>query len=274
VHKLSDMRYVTILLCTVLVSAGNNIKAQETTGRHLGRPNPKHMGKLAPSKYKLEQFTGRWQEVSRTSSKTKEAVPVEDTFYIRFYDGGKADTKQGSSVVITGLSEVQSGDYITTSASDFKIVSLADNEMALDDENGYIHTFNRTDQFAYEKVVTAPEAVADTTAPIVDLTPASLVKNWYAYRRGANPGVINNQTPIIRELKITGGSNNTYKGEIQFSQKGTAISKACTINIAEDKTATIVTDVTTWNIIFYKCDGQEMILGKKGDIVYYFKNNN
>jgi len=268
------MKYITILLSAALLFAGIGAQAQEGSGRHLGRPNPKQKGPAQPSKYKIEQFDGRWQETSRQDSKTKAPVNIEDTFYIRFYDGTRADTKQGSSVVVTGYAEVSKDDYVTTSASDFKIVSLSANEMVLDDEAGDLHTFTKTDKFAYEAVITPPVAAPDTATAVVDLSPAAFTKNWFAYRRGANPGVITNQTYIIRELKITGNTgDNNYKGEIQYSHTGAATVKPCTITISGN-TATITTDVNTWNVTVYKCDGQELILGKKGELVYYFKNSN
>jgi len=264
-----------MLLGTALLFSGVSAQAQEGSGRHLGRPSPKQKkGPAKLSTYKIDQFAGRWQETSRQDSKTKAAIPVDDTFYIRFYNTTKADTKQGSSVVVTGAAEVLSDDYITTSASDFKIISLSGNEMVLDDENGAIHTFTKKDRFAYEVTTTPPVAVPDTAAAIIDLKPASLIKNWFAYRRNANPGVITNQTAIIRDLKITANTTgNNYKGTIEFSQSGKAIVKPCTI-IITDNNAIIATDTNTWNVTIYKCDGQELILGKKGDIVYYFKNSN
>ena len=43
-------------------------------------------GKVKKGKYKMKQFTGRWQDTEKTDSKTKEAVEVTETFYIRFYE--------------------------------------------------------------------------------------------------------------------------------------------------------------------------------------------
>ena len=223
-------------------------------------------------KYSMDQFIGRWQETARMKSSTKERVDVVDTFYLHFYKNNTADTKEGNSLVITGSSEVFTDGYITTSATDFKIVSVSPDEIVLDDMMGYQHTLNRTNRFAYEVINHPPGPLLDIADNKVDLSSSLLIKNWFAYRRAANPGSVKPETPLIRNLRIKEkSSDNTYKGEVEFARNGIAYVQPCTLVFA-DKTVSIETEGATWNIRVYKADGKEMILGKKGELVYYFKN--
>ncbi len=229
---------------------------------------------LPKGKYTIEQFTGRWQETARMKSKTKEKVEVIDSFYIRFYDDNRAETKQGNSLVIIGISELFKDDYITTSANDFKVLSVTPNELILDDMVGYLHIMTRTTHFAYEDVTDPPVAKPDITKYTIDLSASSLLKNWFAYRRGANPGFVKSETALIRDLKIQEKiTDNSYRGEIEFARFGQATVQPCKL-VFTANSLSIVTEGNIWNMEMYKADGQEMILGKKGELVYYFKSMN
>lgn len=264
------MRYIFILLIACFLA--NAVTAQQE--RLVVHSYSKNPGNIKKGKYTMNQFIGRWQETARMSSKTKELAALSDTFYIHFYDNGKADTKQGNSVVITGTSELFVDDYITTSANDFKIISATPATIVLDDMSGYLHNMSRVKQFAYEVSVSPPVAVEDTSKAMIDLSATSLIKDWFAYRRAAGPGVINSATALIRNLRIKGKtSDNNFKGEIEYARFGKAIIEPCKL-IVTGNMLSIVADGNTWNIEVYKADGKEMILGKTGDLVYYFKNGN
>jgi len=224
------------------------------------------------SKYTIDQFLGRWQETSRMKSSNRERVEVVDTFYLHFYKNNTADTKEGNSLVITGSSEIFTDDYITTSATDFKIISVTPDVIVLDDMMGYQHSLSRTKRFAYEATNVPPAPLPDIADNKVDLSPSSLIKNWFAYRRGANPGFVNAETPLMRYLRIQEKlSENSYKGEVEFARNGKAFVQPCTL-VFTDKTVSIITEGNTWNVRVYKADGKQMILGKKGELVYYFTN--
>lgn len=223
-------------------------------------------------KYTLAQFQGRWQERSRTYPPHKDVIPIEDTFYIRFYDGDKATTKQGNSVVITGSAEIYKDEYITTSANDFKIRGVGKDWIALDDNMGNVHTFVRKDIFEYEKAGPPPPPPLDAEKYTIDI--AFLKTNWYAYRRGANPGFVKSETPVIKKLNVTDKTgDNTYKGQVEYARYGKAIVEAFTLTLNDNK-VTIVAEGNTWNMELYKCDAKELVIGKKGELVYYFNNDN
>lgn len=223
-------------------------------------------------KYSIDQFIGRWQETSRMKSSNKENVEVVDTLYLHFYKNHTADTKEGNSLVITGSSEVFTDDYITTSATDFKIISVSSNVIVLDDMMGYQHRLSRTNRFAYEAVNAPPAALPDIANNKVDLSASSLMKNWFAYRRAANPGFAKPETPLLRNLRIKEKtSENNFKGEVEFARNGKAYVQPCTLTFT-DNMLSIDTQGSAWKVQVYKADGKEMILGKKGELVYYFTN--
>ena len=203
---------------------------------------------------------------------TKERTAFVDTFYIRFYNNNTADTKEGRSVMISGTSEIFTDDYITTSAADFKIVSVSPDVIVLDDMRGYQHSLSRTNHFAYETGNEPPPTPANNADNKVDLSPSSLIKNWFAYRRAADPGVVKAGTPLIRYLRIQEKiSADRYKAEVEFARNGKAYVQQCILTFT-DKTVLIETEGSTWNIQVYKADGKEMILGTKGELIYYFTN--
>ena len=189
------MKY-TYVLCIMLIFAGA-VKAQQSS---VTRNYSKTSGKVKKGKYKMDQLTGRWQETEKLNSKTKEKIAITDTFYIHFYDNGTADTKQGNSVVITGTSELFTDDYITTSANDFKIISVTPDKLVLDDLSEFQHHFSRKALFAYEVKTVPPEPVIDTAKAIIDLSPTSLIKDWFAYKREATPGFVKPATALIRKI--------------------------------------------------------------------------
>ena len=266
------MRYAALLLLLFVLNHGFTAKAQEP--RLVIHNYKKGSDNKKMSNYTMAQFEGRWQEVTRMKTITKENVGITDTLYIHFYNDGKADTKQGNFVVITGTTELFRDDYITTSANDFKVISVATNEIVLDDLTGFLRKMTRKNLFAYEITMSSPVVVTDTLKAMIDLTPASLIKNWFAYKREAPPGFIRSATPMIRNLNITDKlSDNMYKAQIEFAKFGKAYVQPCTLTFTGNMVS-IITEDNAWNIEVYKADGQEMIMGKTGELVYYLKNSN
>ena len=263
------MRFHQFLIFFCIIGFSYSLQAQENPAGKRRVSRVKKPAKV--SQYKMEQFDGRWQENNRINSKTKEAVAYSDTIYIRFYDSTKADTKEGNSVVITGSASIDRNDDITTSARDFHIVTVAENEITLDDMDGFLHRFIRKDTFSYEMVSTPLAPTAEETNALIDISPSTLNKNWFAYRRGSNPGFIKPETPLIRNLLIKEkATDDSYKGDIEFSIRGVAETKSCTLNF-KGYNLTITSEDKTWNGEIYKCDGKELVFGKKGELVYYFR---
>ncbi|HMC98517.1 MAG TPA: hypothetical protein VKH37_00135, partial [Ferruginibacter sp.] len=164
-------------------------------------------------------------------------------------------------------------NYITTSAADFKIISVEPDVIVLDDLIGYQHRLKRVNSFAYESAANhAGPPVRDLDANKVDLSGSFLVRNWFAFRRAADPGFVTAEMPLLRYLNIQEKTGeNDYKGEVQFAKNGIAFVQPCTISIHE-KTMQINTEGASWNMQLYKAYGKELIVGKKGELVYYFTN--
>jgi hypothetical protein len=222
--------------------------------------------------FNMGQFIGRWQETARMRSGTKENVAVEDTLYLHFYKDNTADTKEGNSLVITGGSEIFTDNFITTSATDFRIVSVTPNKIVLDDLMGYHHELTKTKRFFYEATASTNSVPPISIDGKIDLSPSSIINNWFAYRRGAKPGAIKSGEALIRYLRIKENTDgNNYKGEIEFARNGEAFVQPCKITVTE-RSIYISTEGATWNMELYKADGREITAGKKGELVYYFKN--
>ena len=270
------MKYTSVLTLSLLFFIINEGVAQ--TPRLAIHSYAIRAAKKAPkkSRYTMDQFIGRWQETESMTSTTKEKVAVVDTLCIRFFKDNTATTKEGdNALVVVGTSALymsRKDDYITTSAIDFKIVSVSPNVIVLDDLNGHQHSLSRTDLFTYEIIKTPPVASPVIADNKVDLSPSSLIKNWFKYKGIASPGFITNESQLLQNLSIQEKvSENSYKGEVQFgARNGKAYVQPCTL-VFNDRMVTINTEGNTWNMEVYKADGQEMILGKKGEMVYYFK---
>jgi hypothetical protein len=266
------MKYTVIVMLLLLVFIIDDAAAQQPRLAIHSYATRADNTAAKKGKYTMDEFIGRWQETARMKSGTKERTAVVDTFYIRFYKDNTADTREGNSLVITGTSEIFTDDYVTTSATDFKIVSVSPDVIVLDDMMGYQHVLSRTNRFAYETSSAPPAVEPDIADNKVDLSASSLVKNWFAYRRSARPGSVKAGVPLLRNLRIQEKlSENSYKGEVEFARDGEAYIQPCSL-VFTGKMLLIDTEGSSWNIRVYKADGNEMILGKKGELVYYFKH--
>lgn len=265
------MKYAYVLAAIGLLACAD-LQAQRDSQK---RGTPSTMGRkrnaAPPAQYKLSQFEGRWQEVSRQTSKDKSEMKVTDTIYFRFLPNGTVETTEGKSVTVTGGSSIDPGDYLNTSVNEYKVVSLSENSMTLDDQVGTLHQFERRSSFAFENPATINYTIGDTSAGKVEVNAANMLRNWFVYRRGANPGAIASTTPVIRNLKLTDeGKDGSFNGVIEFATSGKVSTEPCTFKVVGGDVA-IRSTTQTWNTKIYKADGKELMIGKKGELVYYLK---
>lgn len=104
-----------------------------------------------------------------------------------------------------------------------------------------------------------------------DLTSKALVKKWFAYRIAPpNGGTENRQ--ISSMTIISNNAENSYKGEIEFGNLATnkLMTQPCTFTISSNK-LNISTSDFHWTGEIYKSNGDSIIFGKKGEVLYYFK---
>lgn len=270
-HNILIMKYIFILAFAILAAAPIGLMAQKSKNK---KATPSTIGRkvneLPDQRYKLSMLDGRWQEVSRQRSTDKGALRIEDTIYIRFIPNGTAETTQGGSATITGTTSIGRNDYMSTSANDWRIVSLTDDKMTLDNLDGILHNFERTIEFAFERNHNIFYTIGDTSAQKVDISAASLVANWFVYRRGAAPGSVSGTASIIRNLKITSGDKDNYTGEIEYSIGPKVTTEPCTLSFS-GRDLQIKSTTQTWNTKVFKADGKELMMGKKGELIYYFK---
>lgn len=274
------MKYVFFSMFVFLFLFTGNTKAQEEGVNQQSIERKRKVVSLLEKKrnskrathYKFDQFKGKWQEISRINNITKESIIIKDTIYLNFYGTNKVEVKEGTSPILTGYSAVEPGDYLTTSVNDYKIISVSDKEIVLADLEESTYTFEKKSSFYYE---TAPapviRTVGDTAQAVINLTNANLIKNWFAYKRNAKPGEITSETPLIRGLIVSGKINeSSYKGEISYAKSGKEISLPCTVSVT-GLYLNIAAEGMNWNLEVQKADGKELVLGKKGELVYYFK---
>jgi hypothetical protein len=263
------MKYAYVLIVMGLMACAD-LQAQPGQKRASHSTLGRKRNNLPPSQYKIAQFDGRWQEVSRQGSKDKQPVSVTDTMYLNFLSNGTVEVTEGKSATITGGTTIEPGDYLNTSVNDYKIISISSNEMVLDDLNGSLRRFEKRQAFAFENPATYNHTIGDTSAGKIEITAANMIRNWFVYRRGANPGAVANSTPVIRNLKLSKEQGGVYNGEIEFAISGKVITEPCTFSVSGND-VTIKATTQNWNTKIYKADGKEMMLGKKGELVYYLK---
>lgn len=220
--------------------------------------------------YKLEQFKGRWQEVNRTY-KNKQPASITDTVFIYFKDENKVETRDGSKTYIKGEAMLEApGNILVVAADIYTIVSVSENEIVLDDQDQFIHTLKKVDQFWVEtlgKTPVATEAYENPITPSVN----NLIGNWNIYRRQSKPGAVATNTLLIKNIKIVSATDaNSATGEVSFYNNDKSDTQPCTITIT-GTSMLIKTEKNNWSFPVYKADGKELVFGEKEKLLYFAK---
>ncbi|MBX9783738.1 MAG: hypothetical protein K2X48_10650 [Chitinophagaceae bacterium] len=250
------------------VSAQRRVKRQGVTPVNVGNNNTS--ATKFTYNYKLEQFKGRWQEINRTY-KNKQPAPITDTVFIYFKEENKVETRDGSKTYIKGEAMLEApGNILVVAADVYTIVSATDNEIALDDQDEFIHTFKKVDQFWVEtlgKTPAAREAYENPITPSIN----NLQGNWNVYRRQSKPGAIATGTMLIKNIKIiTVTGDQSATGEVNFYNNDKSDVQPCTITIT-GTSMLIKTEKNNWNFPVYKADGKELVFGEKDKLLYFAK---
>ena len=89
------------------------------------------------STYSLEQFAGKWQEVTRTDIKNS-PVGFKDTLFYNF-SGENVFSRDGVNMSLKGDAAIEPGNVLVAAADVFTIRSMSNNKVVLDDgEPAYI----------------------------------------------------------------------------------------------------------------------------------------
>jgi hypothetical protein len=221
--------------------------------------------------FTMEQLVGKWQEIRRTY-KNNSPDNFTDTNFLNFTSPGKVTTRTGNnqaSIVGEALIE-QPGNTLLAAGDVYTILSITDSVMILDNQEYFIHTFKRTNEFWFEtfgKLSVKQDVYKDP----ISIKITDVMGKWGIYKREAKPGAIHPPTNIIRYLKITEKTGeNTAKGEVTFYQSEQSKVIPCTI-----KTTNAGIDITAgdfnWSLFIYKADGKELIFGETDVMVYFAK---
>lgn len=221
--------------------------------------------------FTMEQLVGKWQEIRRTY-KNNSPENFIDTNFLNFSSPSKVTTRTGNnqgSIVGEALIE-QPGNTLLAAGDVYTIVLVNDSVIILDNQEYFLHTFKKTNEFWYETFGKL-SVKQDVYKNPVSVKISDVMGKWAVYKREAKPGAIHPPANIIRYLKITEKTGeNTAKGQITFYQSEQSKLLLCTI-----KTTNAGIDITAgefnWSLFTYKADGKELIFGNTEVMVYYAK---
>ncbi|HMJ47312.1 MAG TPA: hypothetical protein VK498_08280 [Ferruginibacter sp.] len=217
------------------------------------------------SMYSLNQFTGKWQEVSRTDGRNS-AVGFKDTLFYNFSDKGEVFSRDGVNMSLMGEALIDPGNVLVAAADVFTIKSMNKNQVVLDDGE-YIHTLVRKNGFWYETLPTN-EIVPEKFNSPVAVNASALSGKWKVYRRAAQPGTTDKV--LIRILNVSNINNdNSATGEITFYKTEKLEMLPCSITL-DGSRMHISTEKNTWNFTVYKADGKDLVFGD-ASLMYYCK---
>lgn len=257
--------FTAFLMFTTIAVEAQKVIRKGTTPLMRGQ-NPKDQ----KADYVLDQFQGKWQEISRTTLKGKSAM-IKDTIYLYFYEDNKADTREGNKPTLQGDADIDNSDNTIIAAGDqYEIKSVNESTLVLDDQDKFIHTFKKVDKFWYDKVGNLSVGI-DTFKTVIEYDPANLLGDWMVYRRQAKPGEVKPPATLFKYLKIQKKVDaSTLTGEVTVYQKEKSQELPCTITL--HKTGIQVTaGANSWYLPIYKADGKELVFGNVELMLNYCK---
>lgn len=219
------------------------------------------------STFTKAQFKGNWVETERLDyNKNVFKITPFDSIYLHF--------TQDSAIFLTGIRQfpmystffLTHGNNLNISKKDFKVISLSDQNLVLDDYNNAIHTFSFTlTPFSFE---TKQVVVKD-----IDLTPGSLIKNWFVYSL-STPINVENDNALSTLNILKKDSENNYSGTVEYGDWNKNMYKKtpCRI-IFSDNNLRIESDEFNLAGKVFKANGDTIIFGKAKNLVYCLKKN-
>jgi hypothetical protein len=220
------------------------------------------------SLYSLQQFAGKWQEISRASRENYSGEDFTDTLFLHFYNDSDVSVRNGRDLSVRGNADIDPENILTVGGDQFIIKSLDNTKAKLDDGEMYIHTMIKVKNFLYETFPTDSIIVPNFTTPVA-ASLSDVIGKWNVYRRTAKPGATAYDEMLITRITIENKSSDEFNGEIAFSQSGTTEVLPCSVTI-EDSKINIATTKHTWQMDMYEANAEEFIFGNAG-LVYYCK---
>lgn len=218
--------------------------------------------------YKIEQFMGKWQEISRTGKQKSKAI-ITDTLLIQVTHPDKVETREGTKNIIKGNISIEPGDILIVAADIYKIISATEKQIVLDDQEGFIHTFAKTELFTYETFGKNTVTTEQYDKP-VSVTMEQIQGKWFVYKKEAKPGVIAQETWLIKEIKINPATEQTSAGEITLYNYSKTETRPCTVSI-KNNMVIISTEGHEWKYMVYKISATEWIFGNHDELMFHAK---
>lgn len=229
----------------------------------------KRPGAKKDAQFSTTQLVGKWQEISRTDKKNR-SVDFTDTIYLNFLSPNRVITRDGNSSNMTGNAAIEPGNVLIAAADVYTILSVADSQVVLDNQDEFIHTLIKKDMYFFESYGKLSVKQEEFKDPI-PVTLQDVMGKWMVYRKLAKPGVINPPVNIIQYLKITDSTGeNTAKGEVTFYQTDKSTLLPCTIKVT-NAGIDINAGEFTWSLFVYKADKKELVFGEAAVLLYYSK---
>ncbi len=267
------MQLLKFTLLTLSVTVSTSLLAQRERVKRKGTTPidvTKKVSDKNPYGFSMDKLTGKWQEITRTGNKNNQPVELTDTIYLNFLSTDKVITREGNNMVsMRGAASID-GNVLLAAGDVYTILKLTDTVLILDNQDEYIHTLKKTDEFFFENYGKIPVKKEDFTDP-VPVTLKDVLGKWMVYRKVAKPGTINPPVNIIQYLKITDStSENTATGEVTFYQTDKSTLLPCTVKVT-NAGLDITAGEFSWSLFVYKAMNKEMVFGDAAVLLYYAK---
>ena len=220
------------------------------------------------TKYSLKELRGKWQEVRRTTRSNAE-LDFKDTLCYFFTGNDEVYSRDGINMSLKGGAILEPDNTLVAAADVFTIRSLTTKQLVLDDNEKYIHTLMRKDNFWYESLPSRTIVPETFSTPIrVDLS--AIVGKWMVFRRDAKPGAIADNDPLIRILSVMGNNTgNNNNGEITYYLSDRSVTHPARIMVEGDRIR-INSNGLAWDMLIYKASDRELVFGNRA-LMYFCK---
>ncbi len=221
--------------------------------------------------YSIGQLDGKWQEVKRTSIKTKQPVGFSDTLLLRF-DSNKVEIRDATSMRMTMRGDAFiEPPYNLIAAGDEYIIRSLDKEKLVLDDGENLKELHKKQQFYYETLGKLTVETENISTP-VNVDQKKLEGKWIVYRRQALAGTIDSDAVIIKSIDIfPGDAIGSAMGRVVCYKTDVTESWSCKI-IFSPGNIQVITDKYAWEFQTYKADGKEFVFGEVGRMLYYAKH--
>jgi hypothetical protein len=137
--KIFFMRAI-VLLAAMLVSI-HAAQAQRVKRKNTSPIDVSKEKTAQQATFSLPQLTGKWIEVQRAENGSP--IDFADSIWLYFPEPGKALTRAGKSVTMSGEASIEPGNLLIAAGDAYKIISLSDSLLVLDNQEGLLHRFKK-----------------------------------------------------------------------------------------------------------------------------------